>query len=98
MGGTYGSYLDNRGLAKQTAFIARIPAGELRRTIASVRIILAEPTTSRVTATFASTLESVDKVEAMADQCSRLAGFDEDMVPHISMAVREAAVNAVAVL
>lgn len=63
--------------------------------IASVRTALADPTTSRVTATFPSTLQSVDRVEAMAEEYARTSGFDEDTVPHLAMAVREAAVNAV---
>lgn len=56
---------------------------------------MADPTTSRVSYTLGSTLESVNKVEEAAEQCARQAGFDEDIVPQITMAVREAAVNAV---
>ena len=42
-----------------------------------------------------SSLESVNQVEQKAEQYARQAGFDEDTVPQISMAAREAAVNAV---
>ncbi|MGA3316731.1 MAG: ATP-binding protein [Candidatus Korobacteraceae bacterium] len=42
-----------------------------------------------------STLESVNKAEAMAEQFSSQAGFDEDARGGISMAVREAMINAV---
>jgi serine/threonine-protein kinase RsbW len=56
---------------------------------------LADSTTSRVSFTLDSSLESVDKVEQTAEQFAARAGFDEDTVSHIAMAVREAAVNAV---
>lgn len=42
-----------------------------------------------------SSLESVDKVEQTAEQMARNAGVDEDETFRFSMAVREAAVNAV---
>lgn len=45
--------------------------------------------------TLSSSLESVDKLEQTAQEVAERAGFDEDTVPHIAMAVREAAVNAV---
>jgi serine/threonine-protein kinase RsbW len=45
--------------------------------------------------TLDSTLESVNRAEAVANQVAMEAGFDEDEVAKISMAVREAAVNAV---
>lgn len=56
---------------------------------------MADPTTSRVSFTLDSSLDSVNKVEQTAEQCAARAGFDEDTIPHIGMAVREAAVNAV---
>jgi serine/threonine-protein kinase RsbW len=56
---------------------------------------LADSTTSRVSLTLGSTLESVDKVEQIAQEFAERSGFDEDTVPNIAMAVREAAVNAV---
>jgi len=56
---------------------------------------LADSTTSRVSFTLDSSLDSVNKVELTAEQYAARAGFDEDTVPHIAMAVREAAVNAV---
>jgi serine/threonine-protein kinase RsbW len=48
-----------------------------------------------VSFTLDSSLESVDKVEQTSEQFAARAGFDEDTVSHIAMAVREAAVNAV---
>ena len=56
---------------------------------------MAEPTTSRESFTFDSTLESVNQVERTAEEYARRSGFDDDTVPQITMAVREAAVNAV---
>ena len=49
----------------------------------------------RVSYRMESTLESVNKAEEMADQISSQAGFDEDTRGGISMAVREAMINAV---
>ena len=54
-----------------------------------------DSTTSRLSFTLESSLESVNKVEQVAEEFAIKAGFDEDTVPHIAMAVREAAVNAV---
>ena len=56
---------------------------------------MADSTTSRVSFTLDSSLDSVNKVEQTAEQCAARAGFDEDTIQHIGMAVREAAVNAV---
>jgi serine/threonine-protein kinase RsbW len=56
---------------------------------------LADSTTMRVSYTLDSTLDSVNKIEQISEQCAQRAGFDEDTIPHIAMAVREAAVNAV---
>jgi serine/threonine-protein kinase RsbW len=56
---------------------------------------LPDSTTSRVSLTLDSTLETVNKVEQIAGEFATRAGFDEDTVPNIVMAVREAAVNAV---
>jgi len=50
---------------------------------------------TRITYTLASSLDSVDKVEQTAEQMARQAGIDDDEPFRISMAVREAAVNAV---
>jgi serine/threonine-protein kinase RsbW len=49
----------------------------------------------RVSLKLNSSLESVDKIERTAEEFGTLAGFDEDTVPNIAMAVREAAVNAI---
>jgi serine/threonine-protein kinase RsbW len=59
------------------------------------RTALADSTTSRMTFTLDSSLDSVNKIEQTAEQTAQRAGFDEDTIPHIAMAVREAAVNAV---
>jgi serine/threonine-protein kinase RsbW len=59
------------------------------------RTALADSTTSRVSYTLDSSLDSVNKIEQIAEQCAQRAGFDEDTMSHIAMAVREAAVNAV---
>jgi len=56
---------------------------------------LADSTTSRVSLTLESSIDSVNKVEQTAEDYAQRAGFDEDSVPNIAMAVREAAVNAV---
>jgi serine/threonine-protein kinase RsbW len=50
---------------------------------------------SRVSYTLDSTLETVDSAEQTANRIAVEAGFGEDEVMQISMAVREAAVNAV---
>jgi serine/threonine-protein kinase RsbW len=42
-----------------------------------------------------STMESVSEVEAVAEKLAEEAGLDEDARFHVTMAVREAAVNAV---
>jgi serine/threonine-protein kinase RsbW len=52
-------------------------------------------TKHRVSYTLDSTLETVESAEQTATQLATDAGFDEDEVMRIAMAVREAAVNAV---
>ncbi|MBV9610325.1 MAG: ATP-binding protein [Acidobacteria bacterium] len=52
-------------------------------------------TGNRVSYTLDSSLESVNTAEATAQQFATRAGFDEDDIMKIAMAVREAAVNAV---
>lgn len=52
-------------------------------------------TDHRVSYTLDSTLETVDSAEQAASRIAAESGFDEDEVMQISMAVREAAVNAV---
>ena len=49
----------------------------------------------RVSYRMESTLESVNKAEEMADQIASQAGMDEDTRGGISMAVREAMINAI---
>ncbi len=50
---------------------------------------------SRVTLKLASSLESVDRVEQAAEKLAVEAGLDEDARFNVTMAVREAAANAV---
>jgi serine/threonine-protein kinase RsbW len=52
-------------------------------------------TEQRVSYTLDSTLETVDNAEQAATRIAAENGFDEDAIMQISMAVREAAVNAV---
>ena len=56
---------------------------------------MADSTTSPVSLTLPSSLDSVKAVEQAADEFARRAGFDEDTVPNLVMAVHEATVNAV---
>ncbi len=52
-------------------------------------------TEQRVSLTLDSTLETVDSAEQAANRIATEAGFGDDEIMQISMAVREAAVNAV---
>ena len=52
-------------------------------------------TDQQVSYTLDSTLETVDNAEQAASRMATEAGFDDEDVMRISMAVREAAVNAV---
>jgi serine/threonine-protein kinase RsbW len=56
---------------------------------------LPEDKPSRVSLTLDSSIASVEKVEQTSEEFATRAGFDEDTVPNIAMAVREATVNAV---
>jgi serine/threonine-protein kinase RsbW len=78
---------------KQTAITAAVRRRD-RPALAKGRR-LPDSTTSRISLTLDSSLDSVDKVERTAEEFAARAGFDEDTVPNIVMAVREAAVNAV---
>ena len=53
------------------------------------------PRAGRLSFTLSSTMESVGEVEAAADKLAGEAGLDEDQRFHVTMAAREAAVNAV---
>jgi serine/threonine-protein kinase RsbW len=92
--------LDFQEFHKQTA-INEFPAvsepAPLSKKLARTRLmkILADSTTSRVSYTLDSSIDSVNKMEQTAELVALRAGFDEDTVGNISMAVREAAVNAV---
>jgi serine/threonine-protein kinase RsbW len=50
---------------------------------------------TRVSYTLDSSLESVNKAEAAAHEVARRSGFGEEEAERISMAVREATINAV---
>ena len=52
-------------------------------------------TVKQVSYTFESTLETINHAEEQATKIATAAGFSEDDVMSIAMAVREAAVNAV---
>ena len=52
-------------------------------------------TVKQVSYTFESTLETINHAEEQASRIATAAGFSEDDVMSIAMAVREAAVNAV---
>ncbi len=54
-----------------------------------------DPTTSRVHYSLDSTLDSINTVEQTAHDYALKAGFPEDELGNISLAAREAAVNAV---
>jgi len=56
---------------------------------------VSNPKSGRLSFSLSSTMESVSEVEAAADKLAGEAGFDEDERFRITMAVREAAVNAV---
>ena len=56
---------------------------------------LKESQAGRITYTLESSLDSVNRVEQMAEEMAKKAGIDEDELFKITMAVREAAVNAV---
>jgi serine/threonine-protein kinase RsbW len=56
---------------------------------------LDSPRVGRLSFQLNSTMESVNEVEATAEKFAREAGFDDDEQFRITMAVREAAVNAV---
>jgi serine/threonine-protein kinase RsbW len=53
------------------------------------------PRAGRLSFSLSSTMESVSEVEAAADRLAVEAGLDDDARFHVTMAVREAAVNAV---
>lgn len=60
-----------------------------------VHVQLSEPKQGRQTISLKSTMDSVNEVEALADRIAEEAGLDEDTRFHVTMALREAAVNAV---
>jgi serine/threonine-protein kinase RsbW len=86
--------LTSPAISKHTAIIAAVRFPGLARPQRTV-IRLSDSPTSRASLTLPSSLESVNSVEKTAEEFAARAGFDEDTVPNIVMAVREAAVNAV---
>ncbi len=56
---------------------------------------MSDMTAMQVSYTYESTLDSVNLAETVATQLATKAGFDEEDINRISIAVREAAVNAV---
>ncbi len=56
---------------------------------------LAESQADKISYTLDSSLASVDRIEQTAEELAKKAGLDEDEIYRITMAVREAAVNAV---
>ena len=56
---------------------------------------LAESQADKISYTLDSSLASVDRIEQTAEEVAKKAGLDEDEVYRVTMAVREAAVNAV---
>jgi serine/threonine-protein kinase RsbW len=62
---------------------------------AGLQDFLSGPNPGRQTFSLSSTMESVSEVEAMAEKMAGQAGLDEDECFRVTMAVREAAVNAV---
>ena len=56
---------------------------------------MSEPRKGRLSFRLISTMESVGEVEAASEKLAADAGLDEDQRFHVTMAVREAAVNAV---
>jgi len=56
---------------------------------------VSNPKSGRLSFSLSSTMESVSEVEAAADKLAGEAGLDEDERFRVTMAVREAAVNAV---
>jgi serine/threonine-protein kinase RsbW len=56
---------------------------------------LAESQADKISYTLDSSLDSVDRIEKTAEEVAKKAGLDEDEIYRVTMAVREAAVNAV---
>jgi serine/threonine-protein kinase RsbW len=75
-----------------------IPEDSVSRAAMKAEIQLSErlmTAPQRVSYRMESTLESVNKAEEMADRIAAQAGMDEDTRSGVSMAVREAMINAV---
>ncbi len=49
----------------------------------------------RIHLSLASEYENIDLVDAVTESCLRFAGFDESTTEHMTLAIREAAANAI---
>lgn len=49
----------------------------------------------RIHLSLASQYENIDLVDAITESCLRFAGFDETTTEHMTLAIREAAANAI---
>ena len=49
----------------------------------------------RIHLSLASQYENIDLVDSIAESCLRFAGFDETVTEHMTLAIREAAANAI---
>jgi len=90
--------LDITGLNRETSCKvakARVKADSSLCRKRRVHVQLSEPTKGRQTIALKSTMESVSEVESIAEKIAEEAGLDEDTRFHVTMAVREATVNAV---
>lgn len=61
----------------------------------AVKIAVSGSKAGKLVFSLGSTMESVGEVEAAAEKVAAEAGLDEDACFHVTMAVREAALNAV---
>ncbi len=90
------SFLDTLSLTGETS--SKVPKAEERVDSCSCGggdTSLNKPSTGKMTFTLPSTMESVSEVEVAAEKMATEAGFDEDELFKLAMAVREATVNAV---
>src|SRR5271168_186910 len=88
---TYGFSLRTRDRPGRCLASLEVAAGEAETTESEAQLM----TVKQVSYTFESTLETINHVEEQASRMAASAGFSEDDVMSIAMAVREAAVNAV---
>src|SRR5450759_1213502 len=82
-----------QGIRASTLSPARLP--QARRGPGSETVRSSPMAADRVSYTLDSTLETVNSAEETAGRMAAEAGFDDEEIMKISMAVREAAINAV---